>query len=47
MGRQRLAQPKVALNMRVDAEVLSALRSSGKGWQSRVNALLRNAVASG
>jgi uncharacterized protein (DUF4415 family) len=33
--------------MRVDVDVLVALRSSGQGWQTRVNALLRDAVASG
>jgi uncharacterized protein (DUF4415 family) len=30
--------------MRVDAEVLDALRASGPGWQTRVNELLRKAV---
>lgn len=44
-GRPRLAQPKVALTMRVDADVLEALKRSGPGWQTRVNSLLRNALA--
>lgn len=35
------------LSMRVDADVLAALRVSGKGWQTRVNALLRQAVDRG
>lgn len=47
MGRPRVAHPKAALTMRVDVDVLEALRSSGQGWQTRVNALLRDAVASG
>lgn len=47
MGRPRMACPKAPLTMRIDADVLVALRSSGQGWQTRVNALLRDAVASG
>ena len=47
MGRPRIANPKAPLSMRIDADVLEALRSSGQGWQTRVNALLREAVASG
>ena len=47
MGRPRVAHPKVPLTMRVDVDVLAALRSTGQGWQTRVNALLRDAVASG
>ena len=44
-GRPRLVRPKVALTMRVDAEVMEALKSSGPGWQTRVNSLLRDALA--
>lgn len=47
MGRPRVAHPKETLTMRVDADVLAALRSRGQGWQTKVNALLRQAVASG
>lgn len=47
MGRPRIANPKAPLTMRIDADVLEALRSSGQGWQTRVNALLREAVANG
>lgn len=35
------------LNMRIDADVLEHLRESGKGWQTRVNAVLRKAVEKG
>ena len=38
---------KVPTTIRFDADVLAALRSKGQGWQTRVNALLRNAVAAG
>lgn len=47
MGRPRIENPKAAVTMRLDADVLEALRSSGQGWQTRVNALLRDAVAHG
>ena len=46
-GRPPLAQPKAALTMRVDADVLAALKASGPGWQTRINALLRAAVERG
>jgi uncharacterized protein (DUF4415 family) len=35
------------LNMRVDAEVLDAFKATGPGWQTRINVLLRDAVARG
>jgi uncharacterized protein (DUF4415 family) len=47
MGRPRVEHPKAPLTMRVDVDVLQALRSSGQGWQTRVNAILREAVAAG
>lgn len=46
-GRPRLAQPKAALTMRVDADVLAALKATGPGWQTRINELLRDAVRRG
>jgi uncharacterized protein (DUF4415 family) len=33
--------------MRVDAEVLEAFKATGAGWQTRINAVLRDAVAHG
>jgi len=47
IGRPKLETPKLHINMRVDAPVVSHLRASGKGWQTRVNALLREAVEQG
>ena len=35
------ADAKVAINLRVDPDVLAALRATGPGWQTRVNAILR------
>ena len=36
-----LPPPKAVLNMRVDKEVLDFFRRGGKGYQSRINAILR------
>jgi uncharacterized protein (DUF4415 family) len=46
-GRPPVAEPRPTLNMRIDADVLAALRATGRGWQTRVNALLREAVEKG
>ncbi len=35
------------LNMRIDADVLEAFKATGQGWQTRINAALREAVAEG
>jgi len=47
MGRPPVAIKRPTLNMRVDADVMAHLRASGKGWQTRVNKVLREAVESG
>ena len=41
------AVTKSPVKLRLDQDVLDALRSTGKGWQTRVNALLREAVVAG
>lgn len=46
-GRPQLDQPKVPVTMRVDADVLAAIKATGAGWQTRVNDLLRQAVRAG
>jgi len=46
-GRPRVAIPRPTLNMRVDADILERLRATGRGWQTRVNTLLREAVEAG
>jgi len=33
------------LNMRMDADVLSAFKATGQGWQTRINAAPREAAA--
>ena len=46
-GRPTVATKRPTLNMRVDAEVLEAFKATGPGWQTRINAVLRDAVAHG
>lgn len=43
-GRPPLAHPKRQVTLRLDEPVLERLRSSGPGWQTRVNAILREAL---
>ncbi len=44
VGRPRLAQPKQAVKIRLDAEVISHFKAGGDGWQTRINdVLLRTA----
>jgi uncharacterized protein (DUF4415 family) len=40
-GRPPLDEPKVSTTIRLDADVLSAFRSEGPGWQTRINDVLR------
>jgi uncharacterized protein (DUF4415 family) len=40
-GRPKSATPKEPVKLRLDADVLAALRASGEGWQTRINETLR------
>ena len=43
IGRPRATTPlKVPTTIRFDADVLAALKASGKGWQTRVNDAVRD-----
>jgi uncharacterized protein (DUF4415 family) len=42
-GRPPLPNPKQAVKLRLDADVLAAYRKTGAGWQTRLNADLRKA----
>ena len=42
-GRPPLPDPKQAVKLRLDADVLAAYRKTGAGWQTRINADLRKA----
>lgn len=41
------AQTKEKVNLRLDPDVLAALRATGRGWQTRVNDLLRDDIEAG
>jgi uncharacterized protein (DUF4415 family) len=43
-GEQK-SPTKEQVSIRLDRDVLERLRATGPGWQSRVNAILRKAVA--
>ena len=43
-GRPRMANPKQAIKLRLDAAVLAHFRATGPGWQTRINAALRKAA---
>lgn len=38
---------KVVLNIRIDADILETLKTSGTGWQTRVNDYLRIGISRG
>ena len=40
-GRPRAEKPKVSTTLRLDADVMAQFRAGGRGWQSRINAALR------
>ena len=40
-GRPKAATTKEPVKIRLDADVLAALRASGEGWQTRINDTLR------
>jgi uncharacterized protein (DUF4415 family) len=44
-GRPRIENPKQAVKLRIDADVLAKFRDSGPGWQTRINGILRAAVS--
>lgn len=46
-GRPTLESPKEPLTTRLDADILAAIKATGKGWQTRLNEVLREDVAQG
>lgn len=43
-GRPKSENPKKQVTLRLDSEVLDGFRTTGRGWQSRINAELRKAL---
>jgi len=41
-GRPPADDPKAHVNIRLDADVVAAFRASGRGWQTRLNAALKD-----
>lgn len=42
-GRPKAANPKVPVSLRLDRDVVEKFKATGTGWQSRMNAALRQA----
>ncbi|MCJ2131331.1 BrnA antitoxin family protein [Methylobacterium sp. E-045] len=40
-GRPRIENPKRQVTLRVDGDVIEAMRATGPGWQARANEALR------
>jgi uncharacterized protein (DUF4415 family) len=40
-GRPKALVTKEPVKLRIDADLLAALRESGEGWQTRINDMLR------
>ena len=43
-GRPKSPRPKQPVSLRLDADVISHFRRTGRGWQSRINSVLRKAA---
>ncbi|MGB1216081.1 MAG: BrnA antitoxin family protein [Pikeienuella sp.] len=43
-GRPKLDNPKVAVSLRLDQEIVARFKASGPGWQTRMNDTLRDAA---
>jgi uncharacterized protein (DUF4415 family) len=43
-GRPKAENPKVAVSLRLDPEVVARFKAKGPGWQTRINEALRQAA---
>ena len=43
-GRPKAENPKVAVSLRLDQEVIDRFKSDGPGWQTRMSKALRDAA---
>lgn len=46
-GRPPAARTKERITVRLDPEIVAHFRAQGRGWQTRLNAVLRRAIQSG
>jgi uncharacterized protein (DUF4415 family) len=44
VGRPKSPNRKVPLKLRLDPDVVEAFRATGPGWQTKINAVLRDAI---
>ncbi|NGO52890.1 BrnA antitoxin family protein [Allomesorhizobium camelthorni] len=42
-GRPKLEKPKQVVSIRLDQDVIAKYKATGKGWQARINDVLKNA----
>jgi uncharacterized protein (DUF4415 family) len=47
MGRPKVKNPKVHIGFRLAADIVAAVRATGKGYNARVEKVLRDALARG
>ncbi|MDE3015629.1 MAG: BrnA antitoxin family protein [Pseudomonadota bacterium] len=43
--RKRPSARKISIHLRIDPDIAKRLRATGKGWQTRLNAMLRTMMA--
>jgi uncharacterized protein (DUF4415 family) len=43
-GRPKVEKPKKAISLRLDPDAIAAFQATGKGWQSRLNAVVVKAA---
>jgi uncharacterized protein (DUF4415 family) len=46
-GRPKLAKPKILIGFRLAAELVEGIKATGKGYNARVEQVLRDALAQG
>lgn len=46
-GRPKAEEPKAPITIRVDQEIATKLRASGRGWQTRLSSAIRDLVVAG
>jgi len=44
-GQGKCGSPKTSTTIRLDADIIDRFRAGGPGWQSRINAALREWLA--
>jgi len=47
VGRPKVETPKPKVTVRLSPDVLAHLRATGRGWQTRMDAVLREALEQG